>query len=278
MLFIALHFNSFCYLFVDVVGKVARNNSCVTNKLFSWFYTVKALKHLQVWVLTDTLASGDWLTQIALRIPPGRRFSHDSMNFCMDPFCAALHLMQSRHNEKMQTLCSDWLWWRNQNQKMNMNIIFVQLAGSRFCFWHHLWCLHLRNFSRMVFYFCHSLCCFPSQPLPLPCHRPQLVGLIAQGCPRSAGWSVRYWLLVFLKVVPAEVPWRADIPDAGTSLCEPSTSPEEAYTIDACETCCCWTCVSMQKCKQWNYFQVFFAQNRLLRTQRTVQCHDAGCS
>ena len=100
------------------------------------------------------------------------------------------------------------------------------------------------------FYFCHSLCCFPSQPLPLPCHRPELVGLIAQGCPWSAGWSVRYWLLVFLKVVPAEVPWRAVIPDAGTSFWESSTSPEEVYTVDACETCCCWTCVSMQKCKK----------------------------
>ena len=116
MLFIALHFNSFCYLFVDVVGKVARNNSCVTNKLFSWFYRVQALKHLQVWVLTDTLASGDWLTEMTRRIPPGRRLSHDSMSFCMDPFCAALHLMQSRQRKNADTMLRLTMMKKSQSE------------------------------------------------------------------------------------------------------------------------------------------------------------------
>ena len=89
------------------------------------------------------------------------------------------------------------------NQRMNVNITCVhQWFQHGCCFWHAFWCWYLWNFSRINFQdFCHNLCCFPSQRLPLPCRRSQLVSVIAQDCPRSARWSVKYRLFVFLKVV-----------------------------------------------------------------------------
>ena len=96
------------------------------------------------------------------------------------------HLTKQRRN-----------YYDKKSQSKGKNKMY--LAGSIFCFGHTLWCWRLRISGEWFQHFCLGLCCFPSQPLRLPCRRSKLIGLIAQGSPWSAEWSVRYWLLVFLK-------------------------------------------------------------------------------
>ena len=143
---------------------------------------------------------------------------------------------------------------KSQSKEEHEYHMFVP-GGFWFCFCHTLW------FSILL----TDLCCFPSQPLPLPCRRSKLVGLIAQGCPWSAWWSVRYWLLVFLK-------GRFPMLVQGFGNLVPFLQKPRFRWRNALLDLCRHEVLFL------TYGEPLISFGAPMLTQRIVQCHDAGCS
>ena len=112
---------------------------------------------------------------------------------------------QANHDEETQKLCWGWtVCWKItiHGRKWISYVWLCDYSWFWFCFWHTLWYQHRRN---SVECFSTFLSQFVLLTTPNLCLRhvaiPSFVGLSAWGCPWSAGWSARYWFLVFLKVV-----------------------------------------------------------------------------
>ena len=121
--------------------------------------------------------------------------------------------------------------------------------------------------------------CVAYHPKPLPCRHPKLVGLSAWGCPWSAGWSARYWFLVFLKVVSwwsaMETGTLTLVQSVGNLVPFLKTPSSRFYML-------WWRNALLDLCRHellfLTYGKPLISFGAPMLTQRTVQCHDAGCS